>query len=161
MLIKKRYASYQSFWWRSFSAWRSLTFLERPAKMLYDAALYLTIQKTLYVGWGPPDIGGFLEPAAIFATLLLAFFLRKEKRAFRLTIGAGFALLLAFPVVFFALVAPANELFLGATTTSIPPNWMEARTNRETGHAIRFVLQLVAFSLLLISVFIDGNENSA
>jgi hypothetical protein len=116
--------------------------LERPAKMLYDAAFYLTIQKTLYVAWGPPNIGGILEPAAIFATLLLA-------------------LLLAFPVVFFVFVAPANEVFLAATPTSIPPNWMESRASWETGHAIRFVFQLVALSLLLLSVFLEVNEISA
>jgi hypothetical protein len=116
--------------------------LERPAKMLYDAAFYLTIQKTLYVAWGPPNIGGILEPAAIFATLLLA-------------------LLLAFPVVFFVFVAPANEVFLAATPTSIPPNWIESRASWETGHAIRFVFQLVALSLLLLSVFLEVNEISA
>jgi hypothetical protein len=135
--------------------------LERPAKMLYDAAFYLTLQKTLYVAWGPPNIGGILEPAAIFATLLLLFFVRKNKRAFWLTLCAGTALLLAFPVVFFVFVAPANEVFLTATPTSIPPNWMESRTSWETGHAIRFVLQLVAFSVLLLSVFFEVNENSA
>jgi hypothetical protein len=61
--------------------------------MLYEAELYVTLQKTLYVALGPPNAGGFLEPAAILATLLLALVLRKRKRAFWL--GAGFALLLA------------------------------------------------------------------
>ena len=41
--------------------------LERPAKMQYDASLYITLQKTLYVQWGPPNFGGFLEPVAIAA----------------------------------------------------------------------------------------------
>ncbi|WP_157205025.1 hypothetical protein [Methylomonas methanica] len=48
--------------------------LERPAKMLYDAALYLTIQKTLYFAWGPPHIGGILEPAAILLPRLCSRF---------------------------------------------------------------------------------------
>ncbi|CDH44406.1 exported hypothetical protein [Candidatus Contendobacter odensis Run_B_J11] len=30
--------------------------LEQPAKMQYDAALYITLQKSLYVNWGPPYI---------------------------------------------------------------------------------------------------------
>jgi len=132
--------------------------LERPAKMLYDAALYITIQKTLYVAWGPPHIGGLLEPAAIFATLMLAFFLRKTKRSCWLTLGAGCTLLLAFPVVFFVFVAPANAVFFGATPTSIPVNWAEYRINWETGHAIRFVLQLIALSLLQLSVFFEIGE---
>lgn len=135
--------------------------LERPAKMLYDATFYITIQKTLYKAWGPPNIGGILEPAAIFSTLFLALFLRKKKHAFWLTLGAGLVLLLAFPVVFFVFVAPANEVFLAATPASIPPNWMESRTSWETGHAIRFVLQLVALSLLLLSIFLEGDENRA
>lgn len=135
--------------------------LERPAKMLYDATFYFAVQKTLYVEWGPPNIGGFLEPIAILATLSLAFIVRKMKPAFWLTLGAGFALLLAFPVVFFVLVAPANEVFLTATPTFVPPNWMEFRSNWETGHAIRFGLQLLALILLLLSVFFDASINKS
>ena len=108
----------------------------------YDAGLYVTLQKTLYVAWGPPNLGGFLEPAAILATLSLAFLVRKEKRSFWLTLGAGVALLLAFPVVFFWLVAPANEAFRAATPAAAPADWMELRRKWETGHTIRFALQL-------------------
>jgi hypothetical protein len=34
--------------------------LERPAKMRYDAALYGTLQKTLYAYWGPPNVGALV-----------------------------------------------------------------------------------------------------
>ena len=85
--------------------------LELPAKMQYDAALYITLQKSLYVQWGPPNIGGVLEPLAIAATGLLAFFVRKSKHGLWFSLGALFALLLAFPIVFFWLVAPANAGF--------------------------------------------------
>jgi hypothetical protein len=37
------------------------------------------------------------------------------------------ALLLAFPVVFFLFVAPANEAFRAATPASVPPNWTALR----------------------------------
>jgi hypothetical protein len=140
--------------------------LERPAKMLYDAALYLTIQKTLYVDWGPPNIGGFLEPVAIFATLLLAFFLHRKKRAFWLTLVAGFALLLAFPVVFTALVAPANEVFLGATPTSIPLiGWSSAQTGKRvtpfaSGSSYwRSVCSSFQYSLMLMKTVPDITIN--
>lgn len=135
--------------------------LELPAKMQYDAALYITLQKTLYVAWGPPNVGGILEPAAILATVSLAFILRHKRPAFWFTLGAGVALLLAFPVIFFVFVAPANEAFLSATTASVPANWMELRTNWETGHAIRFVLQLVALGLLTLSVLFEVRENTS
>ena len=74
--------------------------LELPAKMQYDAALYITLQKSLYVQWGPPNIGGMLEPLAIAATGVLAFFVRKSKRGLWFSLEALFALLLAFAIVF-------------------------------------------------------------
>ena len=123
--------------------------LERPAKMQYDAAAYIALQKSLYVQWGPPQLGGFLEPAAIVATGLLAIFLRGRGFDLWLTLAALISLLLAFPVVFFWLVAPANAGFAAAALPSIPPDWAALRSNWETGHAIRFALQFAALALLV------------
>ena len=134
--------------------------LELPAKMQYDAALYITLQKSLYVQWGPPNIGGVLEPLAIAATGLLAFFVRKSKHGLWFSLGALFALLLAFPIVFFWFVAPAYGGFLAATLPNIPPNWTDLRSNWEMGHAIRFALQFVALSLLVLSLALDANTIS-
>ena len=134
--------------------------LELPAKMQYDAALYITLQKSLYVQWGLPNIGGVLEPLAIAATGVLAFLVRKSERGLWLSLGALFALLLAFPIVFFWLVAPANAGFLAATLPSIPPNWTDLRSNWEMGHAIRFALQFAALSLLALSLALDANTIS-
>ena len=134
--------------------------LEFPAKMQYDAALYITLQKSLYVQWGPPNMGGVIEPFAIAATGLLAFFVRKSKRGLWFCLGALFALLLAFPIVFFWLVAPANAGFLAATLPSIPPNWTDLRSNWEMGHAIRFALQFAALSSLVLSLALDASTIS-
>lgn len=123
--------------------------LERPAKMLYDAATYIAVQQTLYVQWGPPQLGGFLEPAAIVSTGLLAFFLRKRARNLWPALAALALLLLAFPVVFFWLVAPANAGFAVATLADIPSNWAALRLSWEAGHAVRFTLQFAALTLLL------------
>jgi hypothetical protein len=129
--------------------------LERPAKMLYDAALYITLQKTLYVEWGPPNVGGFLEPAAIAATIVLAVALRMSRHRYAGALGASVLLLLAFPVVFFALVAPSNEAFMAAAPGTIPTDWMALRDRWEMGHAIRFALQLTALGLLVLSLLGD------
>jgi len=129
--------------------------LERPGKMLYHAGLYVTVQKTLCEAWGPPNVGGILEPAAILATIILGFLVRTRKPAFAFSLGAAMALLLAFPVVFFLFVAPANEAFRAATPTSVPPNWTELRVSWEKGHSIRFGLQLVALGLLILSVLVE------
>ncbi|MGB3353460.1 MAG: hypothetical protein WBB00_11875 [Mycobacterium sp.] len=124
--------------------------LEQPAKMQYGPDLYIGLQQSLYVQWGPPNIGGVLEPMAIAATALLAFFARKTRPESLFYLGALFALLLAFPVVFFWLVAPANSVFLTTVLPDIPSNWAEQRSNWEIGHTIRFGLQLVALALLVL-----------
>ena len=59
--------------------------LERPAKMQYSAERYVSLQRTLYVHWGPPSIGGFLEPAAIVATIIQAYRVRRQRRTMWLT----------------------------------------------------------------------------
>lgn len=133
--------------------------LEQAAKMQYDAVLYITLQKSLYVQWGPPHMGGVLEPSAITATGLLAFFLRKNKRDLWFTLGALFMLLLAFPVIFFWLVAPANAAFSAAMLPSIPHNWADLRADWEMGHAIRFALQFGALALLVLSLALDANTS--
>jgi hypothetical protein len=75
-------------------------------------------------------------------------------------LGALFTLLLAFPVVFFWLVAPANAVFLVAMLPSIPLNWTDLRSNWETGHTIRFALQFGALALLVLSLVFDADTAS-
>ncbi len=121
--------------------------LESPAKMQYSAHLYITLQQSLYVQWGPPQVGGFLEPAAIAATGFIVFFSRQGRRW--LALAALVLLLLAFPVVFFWFVAPANAVFMSATLPNIPSGWGALRQSWEAGHAIRFALQFAALTLLV------------
>jgi hypothetical protein len=135
--------------------------LDRPAKMQYDAATYISLQKSLYVQWGPPQIGGLLEPAAIALTGLLAILLRKRRRDLWRTLAALRLLLMAFPVVFFWLVAPAYVGFAAAALPGIPPDWAALRSNWETGHAIRFVLQFAALALLAWPLAFDADSKLA
>ena len=99
--------------------------LEQSAKMQYEALLYITLQKSLYIQWGTPQVGGFLEPLAIIATGLLAFYIRKATRELCFALGTLLALSLALPGVFFWLVAPANTAFVATALPSIPPNWAD------------------------------------
>jgi hypothetical protein len=62
---------------------------------------------------------------------------------------------MAFPMLFFWWVAPANSAFLAAAPGTVPPDWMELRSNWEMGHAVRFVFQLFAFVLLVLSILLD------
>ena len=134
--------------------------LERPAKLHYDAELYVTLQQTLYRQWGPPGAGGFLEPAAIVAAVGLAVLVRRREWELWLTLGACVFLLFAFPAVFYAFVAPANEAFATAAPGVAPADWEQQRANWETGHVVRFVLQLGALGLLVGSVLIGGDGSN-
>jgi hypothetical protein len=125
--------------------------LEMPAKLGYDGALYVTLQQTLYRWWGPPLVGAFLEPGAVLATAVLAYRVRGQRPTFALTLAATLLLLLAFPVVFFLAVEPANAVFRQATPQAPPADWMRLRAQWEYGHATRFVLHLAAFAALLAS----------
>jgi hypothetical protein len=123
--------------------------LEWPAKLQYDGALYTRLQTTLYIYWGPPNLTGFVEPAAILAVLVLAALLRHERPAFTLVAVAAGGLLLAFPVIFFWRVAPVNAAFrTAALAGTVPKDWTALRARWETGHALRFALHLFAFVLL-------------
>ena len=39
--------------------------LEMPAKLAYPPDLYLAVQNSLYVAFGRPNVGAFVEPAGI------------------------------------------------------------------------------------------------
>ena len=128
--------------------------LEMPAKLAYSPDLYVALQKSLYVSFGPPNVGAFVEPGAILALVILAYLVRRRRPAFWLTVGAAFCLLLAFPVVFFIFTEPANAVFQAAHPASVPADFAGYRSQWEYSHAARFVLQLTGFGLLALSVLI-------
>lgn len=129
--------------------------LERPARMRCDAALYATLQRTLYPHWGPPGAGAIIEIATVIGALLLAWLVRDRASALWMTAGGAAALVAAFPIVFLALVAPANKAFLAENPAAVPSDWMKLRARWEDGQVIRFAFQLCALGLLILSVLIE------
>src|SRR5690242_15080163 len=81
--------------------------LEMPAKMRYPASFYLTIHRSLYVAFGPPNIGVFIEIGAILAAVVLVFLVRKERPDFWWTLIGAVCLVVGL-IVFFMFVEPAN-----------------------------------------------------
>ena len=67
---------------------------------------------------------------------------------------------LAFPVIFFWWVAPANAAFAATTLPAVPADWTTLRSNWETGHAIRFALQFVALALLVGPLAFDSDART-
>jgi len=76
---------------------------------------------------------------------------RSSNRLARWSALAALALLLAaFPGAFYFWVAPANDFFLNTMPGILPQKWMAMRDSWETGHAVRFALQLAALALLVV-----------
>ena len=128
--------------------------LESAAKMLYPVELYLTLHRTLYVAFGPPNVGAFIEIGAILAALALVFLTRKRRPAFWLTL-AGAAFLVAGLVVYFVFVEPANVAMKAMSLNAPPAGWTRWRDRWEYGHIARFIFQLLGFSALALSIIFE------
>ena len=138
--------------------------LELPAKMQYSASQYIAVQNSLYVAFGPPNIGAIIEFAVPLAAIALAILVRKRRPAFQLTLVAIAFMLLAFPVIFFAFTEPANTIIRNATPESIPANWEQLRNQWEYSHLARFFCHLLGLSALVLSVLVEtpaGHERSS
>jgi hypothetical protein len=128
--------------------------LESPAKTRYPAELYLTLHRTLYIAFGPPNVGAFIEIGAILAALALVFPTRKRRPAFWLTL-AGAAFLVAGLVVYFAFVEPANVEMKAMSLNAPPAGWTRWRDQWEYGHIARFIFHLLGFSALALSIIFE------
>ena len=128
--------------------------LELPAKMQYPAALYLTLHRTLYVAFGPPNIGALVEVGAILAAAGLVFLVRQRRLALWLTL-LGTVCLAAGLAVYFVYVDPANVALKGMALEAPPVGWKAWRLQWEFGHAAHFVLHLIGFSMLVLSVVLE------
>ena len=131
--------------------------LELPAKMQYDAVLWTTINQSLYWQFGSLP-GIFSEVGAVLAAIALTVLVRKHRPVFNWTLIGAVFLALSL-VVWFMFVAPMNAEFAQWTVDSIPANWRQVRNQWEYSHAIRFILQLVGFSALLISILVETSTN--
>jgi predicted membrane channel-forming protein YqfA (hemolysin III family) len=130
--------------------------LEWPAKMRYPADLYLTLHRTLYVAFGPPNIGAFIEIGAILAAVALALLTRKRRPAFRLTL-AGAAFLVTGLVVYFVFVEPANVAMKAMSLNAPPAGWTQWRDQWEYGHIAHFIFHLLGFSALALSIILESS----
>jgi hypothetical protein len=134
--------------------------LESPAKMRYPGELYLTLHRTLYSAFGPPNIGPFIEIGAITTALALVFLTRKRRPAFWLTLACA-ASLVAGLAVYFAFVEPANVAMRAMSLDAPPADWTRWRDQWEYGHMARFVFHLLGFSALALSIIFETSVRPA
>jgi hypothetical protein len=119
--------------------------LELPNKIGLPRDDYLTAQQ-LYRGWAQV---GFFVGGAVLSTLALAVAVRRERRAFRLTLLA-LACLVGTQVVFWTFTFPANRAT--ENWTVLPDDWQQLRAQWEHSHAASAALNLLALAALSLSV---------
>jgi hypothetical protein len=134
--------------------------LELPQKMRYDAALYSAVNTTLYRYFA--IVGGVYSMGAIVAAIVLAVLVRHQRPTFAWTL-AGAALLVLWFVSWLTLVSPVNAQIaaaLRADPQAVPALWVQLRMRWEYGHAIGFVIQLLGFCALVVSVLADTRSDA-
>lgn len=132
--------------------------LELPQKMQYEAQLYSAVNTTMYRYFA--IVGGVYSMGSIVAAVVLAFLVRNHRPAFWWAL-AGSVLLVLWFASWLSLVAPVNNQVAAALESapeSVPGLWMRLRERWEYGHAAGFVIQLLGFSALVISVVIETPE---
>lgn len=121
--------------------------LEMPAKMAVDGILWMTFQHTLYPYFA--YAGAPVELGSIISTAGLSFLLCGKRPGVYQALVATICLATAFFVVWLGFTNVVNAETAKWTADSIPKNWADWRAQWEYSHAIRFVLHLAGFALLI------------
>ena len=133
--------------------------LELPQKMQYNAQMYAAVNTSLYRWFA--IVGGAYQVGSMAAAAGLAFLVRRHRPAFGWTLAGACCLMLAF-VVWLSVVAPVNAEVaetLAAAPASVPEVWMRLRNRWEYGHAAGFVIQVIGFGALLLSVLVETPQD--
>lgn len=135
--------------------------LELPQKMQYDAQLYSAVNTTLYRYFALA--GGVYSIGSLVSAGVLAFLVRGRRPAFRWAL-AGAVLLALWFVSWLVLVVPVNSQIAAALKSapeSVPALWMQLRERWEYGHAAGFIIQLLGFASLALSVVVETPADEA
>jgi Domain of unknown function (DUF1772) len=132
--------------------------LQMHSKFQMPGPLWVTLQQTLYLAYG--RIGGLIEIAAMLFAAILAYLIHADRRLFQLTCSAAI-LLAAALFLWIIFTYPVNSRTFSWSEGSLPQDWSRWRTQWEYSHAVRFVLQLVAFSLLSWAIVRSTVVNTA
>jgi hypothetical protein len=130
--------------------------LELVPKMRYGAALYLTLQRTLYLLFGAP-VGASIEVGAVASTIVLVVLVRHRRPAFALTLAAAICMTAAH-AAWWIWVNPANAVLMHMQVHAPAADWTRWRDQWEYTHLARFFLQLIAFGALLVSLVAETPE---
>jgi hypothetical protein len=126
--------------------------LEMPAKLAYQAPVWLLLQQTLYGNFRV--LGLLLEVGALACALTLCMLVRAHRPTLGWTLLATVCLLGA-QAAWWLGVLPVNAQVAQFTAETLPPDWKLLRVQWEYTHAVRAVLQASALAALVLSVLAE------
>ncbi len=127
--------------------------LELPAKMKLDGPFWMLLQHRLYVFFH--HVGAPIEIGAIVAAAVLSYLLRSQSPGFLLALSATVLLFAAF-VAWLIFTRAANVEIAHWTAASLPQDWTGWRRRWEYSHLARFVMQSIAFCVLVASLLVES-----
>ncbi len=119
--------------------------LELRVKITLPKDDYQMVQ-SIYSGW---QWLGIFEIGAILLTFVWTMMVRKEKNVFPYILSALICFVISI-VIFFTFTFPANQATVN--WTKLPENWADLRREWEYSHAVRALLNLAGFMLLMIAI---------
>jgi hypothetical protein len=129
--------------------------LELPQKLQYDAQMYSAVNTTLYRYFA--FVGGVYQIGSIVAAAILTVLVRKRRPSFGWMLVGTLCLMSAFSI-WLTVVAPVNSEVAEALRLmpdTVPAVWTRLREQWEYGHAAGFVVQLLGYSALVLSVLVE------
>lgn len=119
--------------------------LELRGKISMSQQNYYTVQ-SIYSGWAWL---GIFEIGAILLTLIWTISERRNKNIFSLLLVA-FIIFFVSIIGFFMFTFPANTATVN--WTQLTPDWQTLRGKWEYSHAVRAILNLIGFCLLILAL---------
>jgi hypothetical protein len=103
-------------------------------------------------------IGGPIELGATISAAALSYLVRDQRSRFFLTLSVTALLVVAFVAVWLLFTRPANTEIAGWTADSLPPEWARWRAQWEYSHLTRFIVHMIAFGALLLSLLVEPSR---
>jgi uncharacterized membrane protein len=110
---------------------------------------FLTVQQVLFRNYGAA-MGG-LEVAALISTLAWAVIIWAKPVA-PVLVSAASACVLAMVIIWAVWINPINKTVNSWRPESVPSNWADFRDRWHLLHAVRFILSVVAFNLVIAAL---------
>jgi hypothetical protein len=130
--------------------------LEMPPRLRWAPELWMATTNFGGLYWLFGRVGGVIDVGAIAAAFILAYALRRERRAFRFSLS-GALLLAAGLGLWAALVAPANAVMAGWVPATLPADFAAVRDRWEGGHTVVAIAKLAGFASLVLGLLLDGS----